>query len=471
MQPAHQHADEGGVEQPARAQAQALEHLGRERDRRRRFGDDDVGAVDAQLGVRRQVGHLAHRRAGAELRHALAAAVHLHLALGDDVEGVTFLPLAVQRVAEGAALPVRPVHHLPQLDIAEAGEELQRTQQVEALRIEHRLQRAARHVAIGDQRGQVLREAVPVGIAILAALAQRAGDQPVQLGRHTVAQQLQRGRRGVVDLVHQRRLLRGVERRPPGDQVVQHAGQRIDVGTGVEHVAVQLLGRHVGQRAHAEHLRALRLQVHDAAEVADLDVDHLVVSQGGQDVGRFHVAVDQALAIDIAQRHRTLEADLDHLLQRQQRVGAAEAAQRRAVDVFHDEIRRIAVVHRVMDLHHVRMLQPPHQRRLGREEVLLEVPFGRVLGGAATHALDGHLALVEFVPGQEHLAGRAFSQPGAHGVLADLCRPGGGGGGLNGHLRIGRQHAHRRWCQPRRAGGRRRWRHPSHCDGARAGQP
>ena len=70
-------------------------------------GSDDhhVGAVDAQRRARRQVGHLAHRGAGAELRHALAVAVHLDLALRDDVEAVALLALAVQRMAEGAALP------------------------------------------------------------------------------------------------------------------------------------------------------------------------------------------------------------------------------------------------------------------------------------------------------------------------------------------------------------------------------
>jgi hypothetical protein len=46
-----------------------------------------------------------------------------------------------------------------------------------------------------------------------------------------------------------------------------------------------------------------------------------------QDVGRLDVAVDQALAEHVAQRHGALEADLRDLLQRQQGVGAAEAAQ------------------------------------------------------------------------------------------------------------------------------------------------
>ena len=139
---------------------------------------------------------------------------------------------------------------------------------------------------------------------------------------------VERRRLVVEDLVHQRDLRLRVERRPAGDQVVQHGGQRVDVGAAVERVAVDLLGRHVGERADAVDLRAVGVGVEDAAEVAQLDVDDLAVLQHGQDVGRLDVAVDQALAIDVAERHRALEADLDDLLERQQLVGAAELAQR-----------------------------------------------------------------------------------------------------------------------------------------------
>ena len=73
-----------------------------------------------QVGARREIGHLADRGAGAELGHLLAVAEDLDLALRDDVEAVAFLALAVERVAEGEALPLGAVHDFPQLDIAEA---------------------------------------------------------------------------------------------------------------------------------------------------------------------------------------------------------------------------------------------------------------------------------------------------------------------------------------------------------------
>ena len=42
---------------------------------------------------------------------ALAAAIHLHHSLGNDVEGAAFLAALVQRMAEGEALPLGAVHH------------------------------------------------------------------------------------------------------------------------------------------------------------------------------------------------------------------------------------------------------------------------------------------------------------------------------------------------------------------------
>ena len=54
---------------------------------------------------------------------------------------------------------------------------------------------------------------------------QVARNQCLQRWRHTASQIGQRGRLGVVDLMHDGRLLRGIKRRTPGDQVVQHCSQ------------------------------------------------------------------------------------------------------------------------------------------------------------------------------------------------------------------------------------------------------
>jgi hypothetical protein len=222
--------------------------------------------------------------------------------------------------------------------------------------------------------------------------------------------------------VHQRRLVRGIEGGPAGDQVVHHRGQRVLIGARVEVGAVELLGRHVGQRAHAEHLRALGVEVERAAEVGDLHVAHAAAFDAGQQVGRLHVAVDQPLAVHVAQGHRALEPELDDLLQRQQRVGPAVLAQRRTRHVLEHEVRLQRVVDRVVELHDVGMLEAADQRRLGGEKARAEVRFHRIGQRRAAHALDRDHAIVELIARQEHLAGGAFAQPRAHLIAPDALR-------------------------------------------------
>ncbi len=204
--------------------------------------------------------------------------------------------------------------------------------------------------------------------------------------------------------------------------MVQHGGQRVDVGAAVERVALDLLGRHVGERAHTVDLGAVGVGVEHASEVAQLDVHHLAVLHHGQDVGRLDVAMDQPLAEHVAQRHRALEADLHHLFQRQQLVGPAELAQRDARHALHHQVGHLGVAEGLVQLDHVRVVQPAHQRGLGGEEARPEV---RVDGGGLgrqPQPLDGHVALVELVVGAEHLARGTVSQPPQDRVLADRRR-------------------------------------------------
>jgi hypothetical protein len=226
--------------------------------------------------------------------------------------------------------------------------------------------------------------------------------------------------------------------------VVEHGGQRVDVGAAVEHVAVQLLGRHVGERADTKDLRLVAAQVEHAAEVGDLDVDHLVSLQQREQVGGLDIAVDQALAEHITERHRALETDLDDLLQRQQRIRPAVAAQRDARHILHHEVGRDRVAHRVEQLHDVGVLQAADERGLGGEETLPRARLAAFGVGrqAGAHAFDRDLAVVEVVAGEEHLARRALAQLAQHAVAADVRgqRVGNGrsGGFQSGHgsLRI-----------------------------------
>ena len=201
--------------------------------------------------------------------------------------------------------------------------------------------------------------------------------------------------------------------------MVEHGGQGKHVGAGVERAAIELLGRHVGQRADAVDLGAIRQGVEHAAEVAELDVDHAVMLHHGQDVGWLDVAVDQALAEDIVQRHRALEADFDDLAQWQKGIGAAETPQRRARHIFHHQVGRLGIVLGVVNLNHIGVLQLASQGRFGGEEVLPKAPLAPHAQALLAQTLDGHMALVELVAGEKHLTRRALAQQRQDPVFAD----------------------------------------------------
>ncbi len=193
------------------------------------------------------------------------------------------------------------------------------------------------------------------------------------------------------------------------------------------------------RQADAVDLRVVGAEVEDAAEVGDLDVGDAVAVERDQQVGRLHVAVDQALAKAVAERHRRLEADFQNLLQRQQPIGPAEAPQRAAVDILHHQIGRLGVGDGVQDLHDVGVVQPAHQCRLGGEETLLKVRLARVREQPGAHALDRHVDVVERVVGEEHLAGGALAELAHDAVLADQRgQPAGGRFGRGGGEALGR---------------------------------
>jgi hypothetical protein len=212
--------------------------------------------------------------------------------------------------------------------------------------------------------------------------------------------------------VHQRRLRRPFEGRAPGHQVVEHGGQRIDIRAAAQGAAIELLGGHIGERADAVNLRALGIELEHAAEIGDLDVDDLVAVHHRQQIRRLHIAVDESEPIDIAQGHCALEADFHDLLERQQRIGLAEAAQRGAGYVLHHQVRLHRVGYGVVNLHHVRVRQAAHERGLGGEKTLVEMraaAAARARGHRRANAFDGHVAATKFIAGVEDLAGRALA--------------------------------------------------------------
>ncbi len=79
---------------------------------------------------------------------------------------------------------------------------------------------------------------------------------------------------------------------PAGQALIEHACQRVDVGTGLDLSGVEALGGHVGPRADGG---VGRCQRGVAGGAGDAEVDEIgEVVLGQQDVGRFDVAVHQS---------------------------------------------------------------------------------------------------------------------------------------------------------------------------------
>ena len=98
-----------------------------------------------------------------------------------------------------------------------------------------------------------------------------------------------------------------LERRSPGEALVKHAGQRVDVGLGPDTAFGKPFGRHVGTRPDQ---RSARRDAGIAAGVSDAEVDKVGEVIGSeQHVLRLDVAVHQPLGVRGVQRGRHLRGD------------------------------------------------------------------------------------------------------------------------------------------------------------------
>ncbi len=186
----------------------------------------------------------------------------------------------------------------------------------------------------------------------------------------------------------------------PGDHLVHHDAERVEVAAWVGLGALRLFGREVRGRAH--HRAGLgEVRLHRSvegagdAEVGDL---HRPV-RADQDVGRLDVAVDEPGGVGEPEGGGDLGGYLRRLLRREVAVGAQDVGQRAPIDVLHgDEVRRgvLAPVEHVDDVGVVEV-----GRRLGlTAETLDEV---RVNGELGEQHLDRDLAVEQPVVAQEHV--------------------------------------------------------------------
>ena len=138
-----------------------------------------------------------------------------------------------------------------------------------------------------------------------------------------------------------------------GDHLVEHDPERVDVAAGVDGLALGLLGREVGGRAHdraglGEALARLADGPGDA-EVGHLDLAGVV----DQDVAGLDVAVDHAAAVGEVQGAGHVRADGGRPGRRSRAPWRMQRGQGLPVDVLHDDEVRVLALAPVVDRHDV----------------------------------------------------------------------------------------------------------------------
>ncbi len=173
-------------------------------------------------------------------------------------------------------------------------------------------------------------------VALGGQLGHRLGDDRLERRWHVGDERAQRRRPLAHVLVGDRHRGLAGERRAPGEHLVEHHTEGVDVAARVDGQALGLLGREVGGGAHDEaglcHLLVRADRTGDA-EVGDLD---LAVG-GDEDVARLDVAVHDTVAMRIGERLGDPCSHGGRLQRRQRSLGADDRGERFPVDVFHDD--------------------------------------------------------------------------------------------------------------------------------------
>jgi hypothetical protein len=189
------------------------------------------------------------------------------------------------------------------------------------------------------------------------------------------------------------------------------AGQRILVGTPVDRLAHQLLGRRIGHRAYRHVGPGQPGGVINAprdAEIGQEDPLRLPIGVGQQDVGRLDIAVQQPAMMRIIQRRADRGNDRHRFIDRHPagKLLAQQPGHIAAGHILHRNPKLAIVFTAVVDPHDVRMIQVGRQLGLPLEPR----PILRIAGQFRRQHLQRVLARQPRMRRQEHPAHSARAQ-------------------------------------------------------------
>ena len=173
---------------------------------------------------------------------------------------------------------------------------------------------------------------------LLPVLFQAAQNEPAKVRRELRIEIAGIARRLALVLDPDRERRVALERDSPGRHLVKDDAERVDVGAGVDRLALDLLRAHVfrGPDHDPRPGDALPLERAGDTEIHDVDAAALV----DHDVLRLEVAVDDAVAVGLGQAPGDLQGDRHGPAGRQLSDLADEALEVLAVDIFHGDVGR-----------------------------------------------------------------------------------------------------------------------------------
>ena len=186
---------------------------------------------------------------------------------------------------------------------------------------------------LGERVGELRCGAEPVGWC----LGERAGDRPLHCFGHGLPDGPDPGH-GLDHAPGNDRLGgRPGIRRLPGEHLVEHAAEGVDVGAAVDvRVAGRLLGAHVVRRAEGEPGLGQAVAGRGGEGPRDPEVGDDRLPAGEQDVLGLDVAVHHAVLVGVAQRRGDVAGDAHGVVDRELPLARQAVAQRLALDVGHD---------------------------------------------------------------------------------------------------------------------------------------
>ena len=245
--------------------------------------------------------------------------------------------------------------------------------------------------------------------AIVGVLGETRRDQPAQRGRRQRLCFVD-GRRLILDDgADDARPSLAFEGPASGNDLVERGAEGEDVGAGVGRLAVELLRRHVLQRAQDGSRAGQRRRAGRGlaaagfrlarAELRQAEVEQLHAVGREHHVPRLQIAVDDPLPVRRVERVRDGDAGRQRLVERE---GAAleTPGQRLAPEQLHDQVVGTVLAADVVQRADVRMTQRGHRPRLALEAL----PRLGIGGDLPRQDLDGHRAIEAGIGGAVDLA-------------------------------------------------------------------